>query len=88
MLTVPIEVAKMVMVKKAHPVEAWRMYFSLSLKDLSDRLPGIGEKKIAQIESSNQHLKPAMLEKLASAFGLHQEALNIRFFSSNIIQKR
>lgn len=82
MYTVPIEVARMVTIKKFHPVEAWRIYFGLSRKELAARIVGWSETNILEIESSNQHLKPKNSEKLAAVFGIYQDALNVRYFNS------
>ena len=78
MKSVPDNIARMVVLNHIHPVRAWRDYYHLSKKTLA-HLIGMSEYDIEKIESSNLHLKPAIMKKLISVFHISPDMIKIRY---------
>lgn len=76
MITIPFQVANMIVLNKIHPVTAWRAYYQMSEENLASLL-GCNINEIEKIESSNTHLRNNVLNELCKIFNVMPEALRI-----------
>jgi len=72
--TIPHEVVGLVIKKGMNLVKAWRTHLGLTQKEVAKRA-GISQAALSQMEKSNNELRNATLEKLATAMGLSAEQL-------------
>ena len=76
-ISVPFEIASMVILNQIHPVAAWRNYYGASQAELAALLC-MTEMEVKQLETTNQHLKSENITKLCRVFNIVPEALAIR----------
>ncbi len=72
---IPHEVAGFMLEKGYSPAKAWRVYLRMSQKDAAKKL-GISQAALSQIEN-NENNQRATLEKIAVAYGIHVEQLEV-----------
>lgn len=66
---IPHEVVGLIVKKGYNTVKAWRVHLGLTQKAVADRA-GITQSALSQMESSDNEMRTATLEKLATALGV------------------
>ncbi len=72
---VPHEVAAMMLEKGYSAPKAWRKYLRLNQSEAAAKI-GVSQAALSQIEN-NEHNQPGTLKKIANAYGLAVEQLDI-----------
>jgi len=72
---VPHEVAAMVLEKGYSAPKAWRKYLRLNQSEAAAKI-GVSQAALSQIESNDRN-QPGTLQKIAAAYGLSVEQLDI-----------
>ncbi len=67
--TIPHEVVGLVVKKGMNLVKAWRSYLRMTQAEVAKKA-GISQAALSQMEKSENELRTATLEKLATAMGL------------------
>ena len=73
-VTIPHEVVGLVIKKGMNLVKAWRTYLRMTQAEVAKEA-GISQAALSQMEKSENELRTATLEKLATAMGLSVEQL-------------
>ena len=73
-ITIPHEVAGLVIRKGMNLVKAWRVHLGMTQAEVA-RKAAISQAALSQMEKSENELRTATLEKLAGAMGLSVEQL-------------
>ena len=71
---IPHEVVGLMVKKGYNTVKAWRKHLDLTQKEVAKRA-GITQSALSQMETSDNEMRTATLEKLAAALGLDVEQL-------------
>lgn len=74
---IPHEVVGFMAVENLSAIAAWRKYRGLSQQELGDKMGGLSQSSIAQLEATGSKPQKRTLEKAASALGIDIEQLKI-----------
>lgn len=66
---IPHEVVGLIVKKGYNTVKAWRVHLKLTQKEVAEKA-GITQSALSQMESSDNEMRTATLEKLAAALGV------------------